>query len=165
MQSFAPTSQKSVRFGLIAGNSSVYIAAVPTICFLTGCETPKDRWPSGLRRTPGTRVYVKAYRGFESLPVRHFPCVHTEDIGRSLSPRHKREAAASGRRTALSYASIRHRSPQTDAGSLPGSPNHCDAARATSSGLGAVSPAQATTPSGRTSRALKPSRSLASLAI
>jgi hypothetical protein len=32
---------------------------------------PTDRWPSGLRRTPGTRVYVKAYRGFESLSVRH----------------------------------------------------------------------------------------------
>jgi hypothetical protein len=29
-----------------------------------------DGWPSGLRRTPGKCVYVKAYRGFESHPVR-----------------------------------------------------------------------------------------------
>ena len=29
-----------------------------------------ERWPSGLRRTPGTRVYVKAYRGFESHSLR-----------------------------------------------------------------------------------------------
>ena len=26
-----------------------------------------ERWPSGLRRTPGTRVWVNAHRGFESL--------------------------------------------------------------------------------------------------
>ena len=33
-----------------------------------------DGWPSGLRRTPGKRVYVKAYREFESLSVRvHAP--------------------------------------------------------------------------------------------
>lgn len=35
------------------------------------CNT-LDGWPSGLRRTPGTRVYVKAYRGFESHLLRHF---------------------------------------------------------------------------------------------
>src|SRR5262245_4437207 len=29
-----------------------------------------ERWPSGLRRTPGTRVYGKPYRGFESLSLR-----------------------------------------------------------------------------------------------
>src|SRR4029077_20849972 len=29
-----------------------------------------ERWPSGLRRTLGKRVYVKAYRGFESHPLR-----------------------------------------------------------------------------------------------
>ena len=29
-----------------------------------------DRWPSGLRRTPGKCVYVKAYREFESHPIR-----------------------------------------------------------------------------------------------
>ena len=31
----------------------------------------KEGWPSGLRHTPGTRAYVKAYRGFESLLFRH----------------------------------------------------------------------------------------------
>jgi hypothetical protein len=29
-----------------------------------------DGWPSGLRCTPGKRVYGKPYRGFESLPIR-----------------------------------------------------------------------------------------------
>ncbi len=32
-----------------------------------------DGWLSGLRRTPGKCVYVKAYRGFESHPVRSAP--------------------------------------------------------------------------------------------
>jgi hypothetical protein len=31
-----------------------------------------EGWPSGLRRTLGKRVYVKAYRGFESHSLRHF---------------------------------------------------------------------------------------------
>ena len=43
-----------------------------------------------------------------------------------------------------------------------GSPNHRRAARAAASGSAAPSPAQATTPSGRTSKALSPSRCLAS---
>ena len=31
-----------------------------------------EGWPSGLRRTPGKRVYrVERYRGFESLSLRH----------------------------------------------------------------------------------------------
>ena len=30
-----------------------------------------ERWPSGLRRTLGKRVCVKAYRGFESHSLRH----------------------------------------------------------------------------------------------
>jgi hypothetical protein len=34
---------------------------------------PPERWPSGLRRTLGKRVYVKAYRGFESHSLRQFP--------------------------------------------------------------------------------------------
>ncbi len=34
-----------------------------------------ERWPSGLRRTPGTRVYGKPYRGFESLSLRHLPLI------------------------------------------------------------------------------------------
>lgn len=52
---------------------TVAIARHPrnTLIAQTGGDDVKDRWPSGLRRTPGTRVYVKAYRGFESLPVRH----------------------------------------------------------------------------------------------
>lgn len=29
-----------------------------------------ERWPSGLRRSLGKRVYGKPYRGFESLPLR-----------------------------------------------------------------------------------------------
>lgn len=36
----------------------------------------KEGWPSGLRHTPGTRAYVKAYRGFESLLFRHLFLVH-----------------------------------------------------------------------------------------
>src|SRR5215475_3353500 len=30
----------------------------------------KERWPSGRRRTPGTRVGGQPSRGFESLPLR-----------------------------------------------------------------------------------------------
>ena len=37
-----------------------------------------DGWPSGLRRTPGKCVYVKAYRGFESHPVRESPSIPLE---------------------------------------------------------------------------------------
>lgn len=33
-------------------------------------EIEMERWPSGLRRTLGKRVYGKLYRGFESLPLR-----------------------------------------------------------------------------------------------
>ncbi len=32
-----------------------------------------ERWPSGLRRTLGKRVCVKAYPGFESLSLRQKP--------------------------------------------------------------------------------------------
>src|SRR6056297_2097959 len=35
-----------------------------------------ERWPSGRRRTPGTRVGGKPSPGFESLSLRHF--VHTK---------------------------------------------------------------------------------------
>ncbi len=35
----------------------------------------RERWPSGLRRTLGKRVCVKAYPGFESLSLRHYPSV------------------------------------------------------------------------------------------
>jgi uncharacterized protein (TIGR03435 family) len=33
--------------------------------------TPVERWPSGLRRTLGKRVYFNEYRGFESHSLRH----------------------------------------------------------------------------------------------
>ena len=32
-----------------------------------------ERWPSGLRRTPGKCVEMKVSRGFESLSLRHVP--------------------------------------------------------------------------------------------
>ena len=35
-----------------------------------------EGWPSGLRRTPGKRVGVKAPRGFESPSLRHTPLFH-----------------------------------------------------------------------------------------
>ena len=31
---------------------------------------PQERWPSGLRRTLGKRVYFNEYRGFESHSLR-----------------------------------------------------------------------------------------------
>jgi hypothetical protein len=87
--SFIGRSQKTVRFGLIGINSSVYIAPFRRFAPIRA-RTPKDRWPSGLRRTPGTRVYVKAYRGFESLPVRHFafPLASPADMPRVNRVRH-----------------------------------------------------------------------------
>ena len=35
-----------------------------------------EGWPSGLRRTPGKRVGVKAPRGFESPSLRHTFLLH-----------------------------------------------------------------------------------------
>ena len=49
-----------------------------------------DRWPSGRRRTPGTRVGGQPSRGFESLSVRHStvhrisataPCEMVNNVG------------------------------------------------------------------------------------
>ena len=40
-----------------------------------------ERWPSGLRRTPGTRVCVQAYRGFESHSLRQNATAGCECIG------------------------------------------------------------------------------------
>jgi hypothetical protein len=34
-------------------------------------DHPLERWPSGLRRTLGKRVYFNEYRGFESHSLRH----------------------------------------------------------------------------------------------
>ena len=45
-----------------------------------------ERWPSGLRRTPGTRVCVKAYRGFESHPLRHIIIDIIDENGVILNP-------------------------------------------------------------------------------
>ena len=33
-------------------------------------DHPQERWPSGLRRTLGKRVYFNEYRGFESHSLR-----------------------------------------------------------------------------------------------
>ena len=52
--------------------------------FAPACRSGKhlsalqERWPSGLRRTLGKRVCVKAYRGFESHSLRqHRSSTHT----------------------------------------------------------------------------------------
>jgi hypothetical protein len=37
-----------------------------------GNRHPTERWPSGRRRSPAKGVYPEGYRGFESLPLRHF---------------------------------------------------------------------------------------------
>lgn len=44
----------------------------------------KEGWPSGLRHTPGTRAYVKAYRGFESLLFRHFTSANSRTAPMSV---------------------------------------------------------------------------------
>jgi hypothetical protein len=36
-------------------------------------QPPPERWPSGLRRTLGKRVYFNEYRGFESHSLRQYP--------------------------------------------------------------------------------------------
>lgn len=46
-------------------------SAGSTVRRLHGDVVETDRWRSGRSRTLGKRVYVKAYRGFESLSVRH----------------------------------------------------------------------------------------------
>ena len=48
----------------------------------------KERWLSGLRRTPGKREYPKGYRGFESPPLRLLPIASAQqsiqfDCGKS----------------------------------------------------------------------------------
>ena len=42
--------------------------------------TVPERWPSGLRRTLGKRVYVQAYRGFESHSLRRVACPSSHDM-------------------------------------------------------------------------------------
>ncbi len=62
------------RTGAESGDFPSHLGHVPVVAIVTrGHEGPAaERWPSGLRRTPGTRVYGKPYRGFESLSLRHF---------------------------------------------------------------------------------------------
>ena len=43
---------------------------------VSGNGPTQEGWPSGLRRTPGKRVGVKAPRGFESPSLRHTPLLH-----------------------------------------------------------------------------------------
>jgi hypothetical protein len=50
-------------FGLAQGHGLLYAFANREVA---------ERWPSGLRRSLGKRVYGKLYRGFESLLLRHF---------------------------------------------------------------------------------------------
>ena len=47
-----------------AGSSPNYVKFNKT-------DRPPERWPSGLRRTLGKRVYFNEYRGFESHSLRH----------------------------------------------------------------------------------------------
>ena len=48
------------------------------VCTGRVLRRPLDGWPSGLRRTPGKRVCVKAYREFESHSIR----CPVNDLGR-----------------------------------------------------------------------------------
>ena len=45
-------------------------------------DHPRERWPSGLRRTLGKRVYFNEYRGFESHSLRHKMFIINRLIGR-----------------------------------------------------------------------------------
>ena len=61
----------------------------------------QERWPSGLRRTLGKRVYVKAYRGFESHSLRQIraetlhPCrCQREAAGKAVRRAVRRPARA-----------------------------------------------------------------------
>ena len=68
-----------------------------------------ERWPSGRRRSPAKGVYRRRYRGFESLPLRHFldltpVCVAYPRSGGRRAGSQPRPAASTG---ALS-AAFRH---------------------------------------------------------
>ena len=53
-----------------------------------------EGWPSGLRHTLGKRAYVKAYREFESHPLRH-----SVSAGRPISSRGQFPARSAGQST------------------------------------------------------------------
>ena len=44
----------------------------------------KERWPSGLRRTPGKGVYGELYREFESRPLRHKKSLVSQGVSHCL---------------------------------------------------------------------------------
>src|ERR1700739_2151108 len=48
-------------------------------------QRPQEGWPSGLRRTLGKRVCVKAYRGFESHSLRQEGVHHYPSVSRNAT--------------------------------------------------------------------------------
>jgi transcriptional regulator len=56
----------------LSASSFARVSGFDVEAYMAGCVRKRfeDGWLSGLRRTPGKCVYVKAYRGFESHPVR-----------------------------------------------------------------------------------------------
>jgi len=67
-----------------------------TVYYCLICAPCPERWPSGLRRTPGKCVYVNPYRGFESLSLRqsrffiNLCMVRNLDLNRGFDSRQKR---------------------------------------------------------------------------
>src|ERR1039457_2259723 len=66
-------------------------------------DHPAERWPSGLRRTLGKRVYFNEYRGFESHSLRHdlFQMVQRKTGNRAQSARRSTQRLSSIRRFAF----------------------------------------------------------------
>ena len=118
-----------------AGSASIAPSARLACAAASVRQHDLDRWPSGLRRTPGKCVYVKAYREFESHPIRHPARADLSPAGRRRSrpfvfglsaghiarhdrppvhhprrARHRSHAAAHGRRDRR--AERRHRRPR-----------------------------------------------------
>src|SRR5262249_47926076 len=56
---------------ILRGTSGRFSAALRKDACALG-KSCQERWPSGLRRTLGKRVYGKPYRGFESHLLRQF---------------------------------------------------------------------------------------------
>ena len=75
-----------------------------------------ERCPSGLRSTLGKRVYVYAYRGFESLPLRYmyyaYILISDKDKGFYYGSTENIETRIS-RHNAGSVRSTKHRRPLT----------------------------------------------------
>ena len=65
-RSSQPTKAKIIRQNRLPVSPTAPLSA------LSFCRSENlDRCQSGLTSTPGKRVYLNRYRGFESLPVRH----------------------------------------------------------------------------------------------